>query len=377
MAHTIAEHPSPSWDYQCYERAARAIDAGRSPYDTPGNCYLYPPPLAVALARVEGALGAGLRATRGEATAESAWPLTLYVFQAARTIWAGCAFVVLYRIARAAGADSLPSALVVATLMIVDVPLYHDTVNNQVNLLVLALAAGAAALVDSAAPLAGLALAVGVVLKLYPALLIPSWLITHRRAAAWTIAWIAALGALVRPWIWWVDFLNVWRTPLSYGALRDNSVRSVMANAARMLRLAPETAVPMWIGIVWLALVAAAFVFGGVRMLRRRRGSAPGGANAGVLAYADMADALAIGLLVSPLAWEHHFVLALPAAVLALVTADPPARVRVWAGAFLVFAVPVADVVFLGASRLVGLCMILSAPVFNGRTAPTAGDGAT
>ena len=48
-----------------------------------------------------------------------------------------------------------------------------------------------------------------------------------------------------------------------------------------------------------------------------------------------------------------------------------------WAGAFLVFAVPVADVVFLGASRLVGLGMIMSAPVFNGRTAPTAGDGAT
>ncbi len=73
-------------------------------------------------------------------------------------------------------------------------------------------------------------------------------------------------------------------------------------------------------------------------------------------------DALvAIGLLISPSVWEHHYVLAIPIAIWAVATQgyDRPWQVSI--GTFLIFCLPTFDVFPFSFHRITGLLMLLDA----------------
>jgi hypothetical protein len=69
-------------------------------------------------------------------------------------------------------------------------------------------------------------------------------------------------------------------------------------------------------------------------------------------------DAIALSLLVSPSAWEHHYVLAIPVALWAIVTRrfDKPWQTGI--GAFLIFALPTSNIFPLSYNRLAGLFVL-------------------
>jgi hypothetical protein len=87
-------------------------------------------------------------------------------------------------------------------------------------------------------------------------------------------------------------------------------------------------------------------------VLRERRGSPHA-----FLAHG--ADALAFALLLSPSVWEHHYVMALPLALVACASrgGDRPGLLAL--GLFATLAMPTFDLYPLAYQRLAGLCLLL------------------
>ena len=77
--------------------------------------------------------------------------------------------------------------------------------------------------------------------------------------------------------------------------------------------------------------------------------------------YGHSIDAIALGLLISPSVWEHHYVIAIPIALWAIVTRrwDRPWLVGV--GTFLIFCLPTFDVFPLSHHRMIGLLILVYA----------------
>jgi hypothetical protein len=72
-------------------------------------------------------------------------------------------------------------------------------------------------------------------------------------------------------------------------------------------------------------------------------------------------DAIALGLLISPVVWEHHYVLALPLVIWALASQTKVERLwMVLLSAFLIFVLPTFDIFPLSYHRLAGLLLLVS-----------------
>ena len=75
--------------------------------------------------------------------------------------------------------------------------------------------------------------------------------------------------------------------------------------------------------------------------------------------YGGAIDAIALGLMVSPSVWEHHYVLAIPIALWAIVLRRHD---RLWLtgiGVFLIFCLPTFDVFPLSHHRMMGLLILI------------------
>ena len=156
-------------------------------------------------------------------------------------------------------------------------------------------------------------------MKLVPALFIVYLLLTHRRrAAAWAAGAFAAtvaIGFAVMPaaaWRYWTRYVfdTARAGPTSY--VGNQSLRAVLA---RLMVDADHMRVA-WVVLSLVALVAGLWI--AVTLHSRERELA-----------AICAVALT-GLLVSPISWDHHWVWALPIAVLLLLGRDTGGR-RLWA----------------------------------------------
>jgi alpha-1,2-mannosyltransferase len=203
-----------------------------------------------------------------------------------------------------AGAAAWPIALTVGAAAIWLEPVRTTLGYGQVDILL-----AAATLYDLALPdtsrRKGVAIGLAAGLKLTPALFIVYLLITRRfRAAvtaAATFAATVAVGFAVLPassaWYWSGAFAR----PGHVSPVSDAQNQSLLGALARTLRT--EDVVPLWlplavaVGIAGLALAAAAV----------RRGNEALGF--GLCAVT--------GLLVSPISWTHHWVIAIPALLLA------------------------------------------------------------
>jgi hypothetical protein len=74
-----------------------------------------------------------------------------------------------------------------------------------------------------------------------------------------------------------------------------------------------------------------------------------------------MIDAIALGLLISPVVWEHHYLLALPVLIWALANQETVAQLRrVGVSAFLIFVIPTFDIFPFSYHRLAGLLLLVA-----------------
>jgi hypothetical protein len=369
----FTEFSRRSWDYGCYQDAAQAVLDGRSPY---GSCYIYPPLPAVAMANVHRL--AAVVAGRGGLTldARDLWWIVFYLYQWAQYLLVLAAYFLLQRLARRLGGSETIAAILPAVLLVASNPVLRTVRHNQVNLWVLDLSLAAILLLERRPALSGLAIAAATHVKLYPVVFLGVWGLARRwRFLAGSLAGMALLFAAVTPTLGgaaaWRPFLRLLANPQPGYASRDNSIHSLVANLYRFASGADAEAMAAHSGtfnllasVISLALVA----WLGVRYLRREGGLAalagmkrrPAEDRAAAL-IAHAMDALAGILLVSPVVWEHHYVLALPLVVWGLVAGEPRRRPLVAAAALLMLALPTFDFFPFSYHRLAGLLLFLAA----------------
>jgi len=234
----MRQHDARSWDYQCYEGAARAIVSGSNPY---GSCYIYFPTPAQAMALI--ARGGTWLAVRGAgsfvgmATAHSmdalSWDLLFYFYETTQLLLVIAAFVLCYRLARRLGMQQLHATGLMTVLFLLNNPLLATLKHNQVNLWVLDLILLAILAIDRYPVVAGLCVAIGAHIKLYPLALLLPW--TLRRQ--WRAGLSAGLG-IVAIFLLQTNGgrdLTLWRQFLAFADafprgtfFRDNSLHSLV-----------------------------------------------------------------------------------------------------------------------------------------------------
>jgi alpha-1,2-mannosyltransferase len=374
----VSEWSRKPFDYDCYEYAGRVLLAGGDPYRQ-GLLYLYPPLLAQGMAGawllvryVASFFGSGL----GD---DAAWDLVFYLYQCAQVGLVAWLAVLGARFARRIGLPTPWAEVLVAVLLVFGNPLLRTLRHGQVNLLVLDLALAGALAARSRPALAGVAIALAGHVKLYPlTLLLPLVVVGRRRAAAWALGTVAAVIALQtgfgRDLSLWSSFLDRYAGVGGEVAFRNASVHSVLYNAIRLLG-APRPAAPVASALA-KAASAAALGWLALRVLARERARRDGRAADEPSFLADAGDCLALALLASPSAWEHHFLFALPLALVAVARrgAERPGAVAL--GLFLVFGMPTFDLFPFGYHRLAGLLLLLwitpAARAPSGPAAPRA-----
>ncbi|MGH7821936.1 MAG: glycosyltransferase family 87 protein, partial [Candidatus Binatia bacterium] len=145
-------------------------------------------------------------------------PLTYLPLERARVVWHGLClatlagvFLVLHRASTSARLPLTAGAFVLVVALFQ--PLHHHFRNGQTNLLMLLLMASAVTLERSRwrsrDALAGFLLGFAIVSKIFPALVVPLFLVRGRwRAVAWTLLAIITLTVVALPITGWLDYLR-------------------------------------------------------------------------------------------------------------------------------------------------------------------------
>lgn len=363
----LADYSTRTGDYQAYEDAARALGLGLDPYGATGGLYRYPPLLAQVLCGIKAAV-AGAGGPR--LSEEQAWAATFFLYQSAQLLLVVAGFCLAYRLARRLGVSATAAALSLAALFVLNNPLLRTLHFNQPNLWLLDAVLAALLLADRRAAVAGIAVAAAAHVKIYPAILVLSWLWSrHRAAAAW--AAIGGVGILLVSTAYGTNW-DVWKAFAAFSAefpkgtaFRDNSFYSVAFNSVGVITTATggsEATRRLWAAGVWLLLAAAAALWIGRRFaIRNRRLQAAPVSHAASFrrSVSDSADALAFALMVSPMTWEHHYLLAMPAAIVALASVPADRRGQLLLALVLTFGIPTFDLFPLSYHRLAGLLWLL------------------
>lgn len=325
--------PLPASDFLlCFGPAAEAVGRGISPWAGGVDCYIYPPTLAWALAAASDGAHRVLGLT---SSPDSVMAVTFYVFSVVQMVLAAAFYLGLYMAGRRGGMSPTAAAVASAALIVVGVPVQESLLAQQVNMLLPVAALAAVVLVPWSSAAAGLSLAVGALVKVYPAALVPVWWWSgERRAAIWAVVWGGGLALLIAPWSWWMEFVSRMTRPGGYPPNTDFSLYSVIANGARVLGVADPAVPPAWASVVAGLGGVLAVIWLVVRLGSRRS----------VLHHT--ADVLAISLFLSPIVWRHHLVLLYP---LIMVTAPGVASDRrVWFALGLACALVVPSVLLAG-----------------------------
>jgi len=370
-----------SWDYGVYEQAARDVAAGKSPYYS--DLFRYPPLMAQVMA---GAAQATENVTSGlglDATRLGPWDVVYYLYQCMQFLLIILLYWLAYLFARSLGLGEAAGAVVVSAVLLFNTPLLDILRWNQIDLWMINTVLAAVLVVQHRPYLSGLALALGGHIKLYPLIILGPWTLARR--------WRTVVGAVVgggaivllqtdfgRSWHLWQEFLS------SYGqfslhridpinATAHNLVYTLLYPMRNMFSMDQSTllAVVAWItGVVSMALL----IWFAVRFFQRERAyqqiaeqDATVSQNASPRRsrlYGHAMDAIALGLLVSPSVWVHHYILALPIAVWLIGTRGHNKPWLVGVAVALMLLLPATGVFPFNYHRAAGIVMalILTAP---------------
>jgi hypothetical protein len=370
----IAECWAKSWDYRVYEGAAIAVLQGRELY---ASGYLYPPLTAQLLEKVYLLSEAVAGYFRLERDWTFSWDITFYLYQCGQYLATIFCFLLCYKFARRAGLSLKTGLVFVAAIFVVNDPLLRTLRYNQVNVWVLDLILLSILAIDRWLAASGVALAVAAHIKLYPLILLFPWTAIKRRAA---VVW-AAVGFLgivfiqtnwCTNWRWWAQFIAFVPSFPKHLHLRNTSLYNLVYHPVQLVgRLFGGDAVRMDYAInAAVAVVTLGFVAWFVlRFIKRERLLSESAESAWppgcvpdkqtVRLFSHTIDALTLALLISPMAWEHHYVLTVPVIIWAFATRGNDKPWQVGVAAFLILALPTFDFFILSYHRFVGLLLLV------------------
>ncbi|MDZ7695459.1 MAG: glycosyltransferase family 87 protein [Deltaproteobacteria bacterium] len=352
------EYSVKSPDYLCFERAAAAVVNGTPLYEAYG--YIYPPLFAQILAAVFKVI----HAVAGSMDRSDQWNALFYLYQVFMFGMTSLAFILCFKLALRLGWSREQAALIVGILLLVNVPLFRNLRFQQVNLTVMNLILGSLLIFPKRPGLAGLLLAGGVYLKLYPILLFLP-LIKYRQwktAGAFALFLVLLLipqTGLMTPQNFFKEYLYFMPEFPKGWVLRDNSWHSIFYNSFGLLRRNFGLPIPnQTSGILYYLTVLFFMGWYTRRLLTDNLGSREIAGQACLMAGLA---ALPIMLLISPTVWEHHLVLIIPTVIMIFPLEAQPRHWWLILGVILVFAVPVFELFPFCYNRLAGLLLISGA----------------
>ncbi len=359
-------------DYECYENAAQAVVNGLNPYQGNLRCYLYPPLPAQVLAFLYKVFSLNLLFFPGNEAQH--WNNVFYIYQCCQFLQIVLAYYLTYCLARRMGLKNTIASLIVSGLFIFNQPLFRTIKFEQINVWILNSFLLALLLLRYRPFLSGLAVALGAHIKLYTLALLLPWSFTKKwRAVVGIIVGFAAILLIQtnwgQDWTLWQQFLVYFRSPERPSNYRNSSIWSLVYNLfklpARFTGSYDFSFVPTIVAAINL-LIVVWFVF---RLIERERcyrelsidSCSPKTEVQNDLfrLYGHSIDAIALGLLISPSVWEHHYVLAIPIALWAIVTREGDQRLLTGIGVFLIFCLPTFDFFPLGHHRMLGLLLLV------------------
>jgi hypothetical protein len=372
----ISECTYKSGDYGCYTSAAEKILQDRDPY---GAGYLYPPIVAEGMAGVYLTLTFLVGMVGARATDSQIWANVFYLWQCAQFFLAVAAYLLSVRFVKTLGARGILPVVIVAVVYVFNIPLLRTINWNQANLLMLVSILCALVFIQRRPYLAGGMLAVGACIKLYPlAILLPVILTRRWKAlAGFVIAGLAIVaidtgfGRHIDFWRYYLNFMQGFPQGFPVGNTnRDNSLFGVLTRSAWYM--APYNGYHIaykFSVILWRVASAAAGVWIALRFMKREKSFAAikdADAQDKQLAQTvrfsgHVADILALALLASPLVWEHHYVLAVPVILWAIISQH---RRNIWLigfGSLLILLPPTFNIWPLSYHRLFGLLILIAA----------------
>jgi hypothetical protein len=372
---SISADASRSYDYGCYEGAAHAIVRGQNPYR---DCYLYPPLVAQVMAGLYRAAAWSAVRAGLEAPEPTLWNIVFYLYQCSQFLLIVSAYVLCCRFGRIIGLSRLASSTLSAGLLIFNTPLLHTLKEKQVNLWVADLILLALITAWKHPLISGWAIALSAHIKLYPAMLmIPAAVMRQKKLIAGFASGLAVIALALALWergphLWfeYAGFMSLFPEQRLPGNLSLNGFFNHCLNLSGFPEETRGLVFRYCVGATLILTKCAIVAWFAVRFAKRERaflGANPGPDDARARMfrfYAHSMDILGLSLLVSPILWDHHFVLALP---LALWAVAAHGRRRPWQmgiGVFLMLGQPSMDLFPLSFLRPAGLFLLLwySAP---------------
>ena len=355
--HQVSEYATPSWDWKCYVGGAEALMTGSSPYV---DCYLYPPLVAQVMAGAYPSF-----AWVGEFLALSSpkhWMLVFFVWHSFQVLMVALLVYLLNRLVLRQGLDAFIAAAVVAALLVVCTPLERTIRHNQVNLVVLnAILLG----VDRShvrPAVSGMLIAIASHIKLLPVAVFAPFMMARkwRVVLPGLVAVVAIAVAQVMfatPSTMWAEFFVQGPQFVSGEYFRDNSFTGFVFNAVRVPVDLMGGSIRGWQEPLRLIGAAVSLGVAAVVFLRLRERDEPD--DLGALGMALM-------LLLSPVAWEHHYVWALPLLALTAARKGRQHPLSVGVCVLLICGLPTFDVFPLSYHRLVGLLLLIRLELVQG-----------
>jgi Glycosyltransferase family 87 len=365
-----------SVDFMCYEMAAKAILNNTNPYTGNPPCYLYPPLLAQILVRIHEIIAQSPLGTITDN--KKTWVAVVYVYQCVQFLQIVLAYHLTSLFVQSLKVKLLPASLLIAALFLFNDPLIRTITFDQINVWILNSFLLGILLLNRYPFLGGLAVAFGAHIKLYTLILFLPWSFTRKWKAilglvVGAIAIIAIQTNGASDWTLWQQFLNYFSSPEKPSNYRNNSLYSLVFNLAKIPNRFTHTnwlfnTVPIIVAglnILILAWFISRFIkreqiYARLLKLQHKFNLK----NSIFRDYGHSIDAIALSLLISPSVWEHHYVLAIPISIWAIITCSRDDLRLVSIGTFLVFCVPIFEIFPLSFHRLAGLLIVvyLTAP---------------
>lgn len=373
----FVNHAGISWDYRCYDNAARNVARGLNPYD--GTAYLYPPLLAQALAWVDHVV----ESTRLFAYANvTSWWIVFYFYQALQLFLVFSIAELSFAFTRRLGIPALWAAAIVLVVFVADAPLFRTLRFQQTNLIVLVAILYSMVRLRERPVACGVLMAVAVMVKPQGIVFPLVWLFIGARRA--TLGFLAAAAVLVvvqassatafaTDWTMWRQFADsVAKIPQKNDYFRNQSLFSVISTLAKTVHVSIDKNTLLAVVRGCYVAVLGWFVY---RFLEREKRFRTGVAKVAAAARAryelvtrvcaHTADVVLLALLCAPIVWEHHYAIAMPLPIwiVGMTKGRVPAPVIV--ALVLMFVPSTFDVWLLSYHRLAGAVMlaVLLSPV--------------
>jgi hypothetical protein len=294
------------------------------------------------------------------------WLFVFYIYQCAQFFMGNLAYQLSSRFAARIGYSDLQNKLIVTALFLFNFPLVRTLHLNQINLYILNATLIAFLALNRFPLLSGAAVALGGLIKLYP--------LSMGAALVMMKKWKALVGAFAsgiliillqthfgRDLFLWKEFVLFL---LSFPSERESSLwirnttpLSLAHNLTRFIGLPESIILPLVIIITLAVLTWIALRF--YQREKIYRGLPSGPAAEAYRTFGNLIDFSSLALLVTPSAWDHHFVIALPLALwaIALRRTDKPG----WLGIAIasIFVFPPVDIFPFSYLRMFGVVALL------------------